>query len=70
MPGWERRKLWQELEPMADLCGQLEVQTERMKEANQPASSLKYERRQVCLVSDYCLRLRGECTGYAEAASW
>ena len=53
MPGWERRNLWQELEPLADFCGQLEVQTERMKEANQPASSLKYYRRQVCLVSDY-----------------
>jgi hypothetical protein len=29
MPGWERRNLWQELEPLADFCGQLEVQTER-----------------------------------------
>ena len=42
MPGWERRNLWQELEPLADFCGQLEVQTEQMKEANQPPSSLKY----------------------------
>ncbi len=44
MPDRERRNLWKELEPLADFCGQLEVQIERMKEANQPASSLQHYR--------------------------